>query len=387
MSVNQTKARELTEDWLHKWRSLESDEDKVTNHTYSSRCSEIGVQTSLPFLIDDPADLIPVKEDKLENNWRPEELLNISDNDSWSDDSLDGSYPSSKIVPEKNRQSFTESFIMSKPITQELTDVKSVSQIEESFTSLWPESYQQRRSPMPTSQRRINARKILKTRPDVRTIFSYQEDDHRSRLPTTPTIVFHPPSADSDDAKETLADPRDRTIYSGSKILYTPPSSQAHDVPSKLEGEVLLAKLNFLINKMAISGSQESYCNQNLWPIHRNIQPERKSGMAINTAHCCHVNCHQGDHSKIQHCQVHHHHYQRYNHRCPIHQPVTSSLSFEAMVRLELLAIRRRMVARTASPKVINSLPYLRQWQSNSPHCIYDKNCHCQQNLPGEIWV
>ena len=72
MSENQTNARELTEDWLHKWRSLESDEDKVTNHTYSSRCNEIGVQTSLPFLIDDPADLIPVKEDKLENNWRPE---------------------------------------------------------------------------------------------------------------------------------------------------------------------------------------------------------------------------------------------------------------------------------------------------------------------------
>jgi hypothetical protein len=50
-----------------------------------------------------------------------------------------------------------------------------------------------------------------------------------------------------------------------------------------------------------------------------------------------------------------------------------------------LLAIRRRMVARTASPKVAISLPYLSEWKSNSFPKTFDLNS--QDNLPGEVWV
>lgn len=394
MSVNQSKARELTEDWLHKWRSLESEEDKVITHT-PSRSSDIGVQTLFPILIDDPADLIPVKEEKGTDNWRlEEEQISEREADVWSDDSLDGnSYPN-EIGPEKINQSFTESFGMSKPsITQELTFVKTGAPTEECFTPLWPESYQQRRSPLPTSHRRINARKLLKSRPDVRTIFSYQEDDQQQKCPSrlpTPTIVFDPPSASVN--KESFADPRDKPSYSGGRILYTHSSSQSYDeLQSKLEGEALLARLNSLIDKMAISGTQVSH-RKKIWPLHRNIQPERKPEMVINAMNCCCVNHHQCAHyhNINQDCPVQHQQFYQPNRRCQIHQPaVISNISFEAIIREELLAIRRRMVARTASPKVLTALPYLKQWQtySSSSHHAHDKNCHCQQNLPGEIWV
>jgi hypothetical protein len=43
------------------------------------------------------------------------------------------------------------------------------------------------------------------------------------------------------------------------------------------------------------------------------------------------------------------------------------------------------MVARTASPKVATSLPYLSERKSNSFQKPLDLNS--QDNLPGEIWV
>ena len=89
-------------------------------------------------------------------------------------------------------------------------------------------------------------------------------------------------------------------------------------------------------------------------------------------------------------CSVHHH-----QHHCLIHnRPILchrhcrrtqqTPVNIDHLLKEELLQIRRKMVARTASPKVVNRLSYL---LPSNKHKDKTVETHVNDNLPGEIWV
>jgi len=393
MRVNHSKACALTEDWLQKWRCRETDEsaDDVI-HTTPPRSMEVGVQASFPIGTKDPADLIPVKEVKPVNRPQTEDAtkvlensFNVTDGESncWSDDSLDGSYPT-----EVQQKKLIKNSSIPFPISQESTvAIKPDFKIGDNFFPPWSRSHHQQGRPLtPTSQKRISPRKVLKPRSDVKTIFNgeIQHEERCSSLLSTPDIIFDP----SSDGKKTYFD---SGCHSPRKCSMELPYLQ-----SSLDNKDSMIDFHPEIDD-AINGSyhyescmKPHFANRNVSAkliSQHNLTPD-----VCKTTYCCLIRHH------CSHCifqkpdfvvpATHHHNSHCQQNRGRSHHALPITLkphSFEAIIRAELLAIRRRMVARTASPKVAISLPYLSEWKSNSIPKTFDLNSH--YNLPGEVWV
>lgn len=327
MTVNQSKVRELTEDWLHRWRSVEPDDSNNP-----PRSNDIGVQTSFPINKEDPADLIPMKE----TLWQKDEVTQKMETDSeagaeWSDDSLDG------YNGQRWSKKTTSKYYNTKPTKE--------SNAAESVGSSYASSFWSEQSPI-IHGHGINVRNNKSGDvPDVKTIFSYsREEDEQSSTLT-------PPSSDKHLSRAPI-------YYS--HVGKFPSSSSPISPPNNiiLSADELLTRLNTLIDKLRINECNNS--NQT---------------SSVNLPH--YKFCHKRNHCHHCHCKC------RTHHSLLADQP-----SFESVMRAELLAIRRRMVAKTASPKVAQTLSYLTSTKNYvSYYEMYDTFNTEDGNLPGEIWV
>lgn len=401
MRVNHSKACALTEDWLQKWRCRETDESAdVITHTAPPRSIEVGVQVSFPIVMDDPADLIPVKEAKPANRSQTEDATSLlgnsftvtdSESNCWSDDSLDGSDPT-----EVQQKKFIANSSIPLPISQETTNqtIKPDFKIGDNFFTPWSGSHHQPgRPPTPTSKKRISPQKVFKPRPDVRTIFNgeFQHEEMCSSLLSTPAIIFDPPSGGT-CGKQTYLD---SGCHSPRKCSMELPYNH---LQSSLDNKDSMIKFHPEIDNMINGSYHYESCTKPHFANNRNVPPkltpERNLTPSVCKATCCCLIRHHCSHCIFQKpdfvVQASHQHnsHCKHNRRRSHHTHSTITLephSFEAIIRAELLAIRRRMVARTASPKVAISLPYLSEWKSNSFPKTFDLNS--QDNLPGEVWV
>lgn len=382
LCANHSKAFELTEDGLRKGRCRKTGE--ATIHS-TPRSIDIGIQTSFPINGADPADLIPVKESKLVNRSRMESArstrgttLSDSETGCWSDDSLDGSYP---IEFRATTDSYTESARTSKLKTQETASIiKPNFQIGERLSALLPVSYHQHRhSPIPSSKKRINARKVIRSRPDVRMMFKEPEEvqlsspriafDQRSDRFSVgeafPYIQHHSstvssltlpldhlqPNRDQNSAMMRSSSQSEKLVKNGINE-----SHQESDFAN--HGQSMLSPLSSFNNKMSCCCRSRHHCkdghlqNKNLL---KQIAVQRNTSCRRDTS------------------------YQR---TCSV---ASESQSFDTMIRAELLAIRRRLVARTASPKVAASLRYLTEWQDDV--LTNPLSLKTGDSLSDEVWV
>ncbi|XP_057366894.1 kinesin-like protein KIF16B [Daphnia carinata] len=354
LGANHSNACELTRDWLREWRR-EIGEATATVHR-TPQFSEIGIQTSFPIIMEDIGYVMPAKEAKSAN--RPP-VGNVTSNlgtilfhgetTCWSDDSLSDSYPS-EWCP--TTDSHTEYPRMSKMVQEPASIIEPNFHIGESLSAPFLGSYhQQKQSPTPSNEKRINSRKVIKTMPDVQTTFKNSEEIPLSisSSPLSPSLVVfgrHPESFSKQKAFSYIPD-------------------QAHSSSSSVcTGE-----------KMINNDSPKSY--QELEHDSHNVGFVPSSRIGLSSCNskvncCCHTLRH-GNRCKLQnqtflaqfayqrksYCQ-HDTNYQQ------TRAVPCKSQSFDTILRAELLAIRRRMVARTASPKVAASLRYLTQWQTDS---------------------
>ena len=370
MSVNQTKARELTEDWLERWRSSsETLENRVRQN--SIQCSDVGVQTQPN--VDNAADLIPVKQARQTGCWRSEDydssdalmstykvndLANCASSSEWSQDSLD------ETTVMKSGQ-----LAIRRGLQKEIVNLEPSDGEEEENDNI---SFQMQRtivvrSPTPPlKNQRIHSRKVPSPKPHVRTIFSNTEGQQvtseqriMTALPnSTPSIVVDPPSLPSKEFLDHKATPL---------------------VQSELpDAKALLIRLNSLVGKLTMSDATSQ--NGHNWQPHRKpdsvFPPQTSFVMTPITTACCSVH---------HHCLVHHRPVLCHRHRCPTHQTPGVNFNIDQLLKLELLQIRRRIVARTASPKVVNRLSYLLPSNIQQDKTVEIQNAN--DNLPGEIWV
>lgn len=368
MTVNQSKVRELTEDWLHRWRSVEpGDAETTANHP--PRSNDIGVQTSFPVLInEDSVDLVPVNQSATlslkDAVVSTQKMQTDSEAGVWSDDSLD-SYKAEEW-PKKTTSKCSTSDKMYKPTTEKSNaNVDQDSQSVGSYASLW------------TSERNEN-----QTSPDVKTIFSYSRGFQEEKDATDSSTLVA--------ASEKLRSSRLPQVP-----IYHSDKSHSNFPVGKFPSSSSPLPHNLLPNS-AISDDLLTRLHITEWPSNCNIQCEpiskTNSFSTFNQTNYCSVSlhhckvCHKQNHRSRHYCHCQHHV------RCRSHHSVVDHLSpsFESVMRAELLAIRRRMVARTASPKVAQTLSYLRQ----SPNRIFSQSYQMydtfnieDDNLPGEIWV
>lgn len=376
MTVNQSKVRELTEDWLQRWRTTEPNEEIITSKNMT-RTNNIGVQTALP----DPADLIPVKESAI--RWDDNEAAG------WSDDSLENSY----VVDgwdRKGSENYSDDLMLSKPTTRECnkTDSPSV----ESLTPLWAGSclHQPSLFPIYVTHGGLKTLQVPKTVPDVGTIYSHSSDfqeETDSTSNSTPAAPSNPSSFT--DTQDVLFSSRLSSVYH-STGRHMPPSnsfSESSCLPSDPnDDDILLSRLNSLIEKLRLSKPlSRTFVKSD---IQSNHVTHKKSIPTLNKSSCCCTNlkfciCHpKQNHGFSCHCDGYHCQYHCHAHDSKAYQVPSS---FESIIRAELLAIRRRMVARTASPKVAKTLPFLMRPSTNS-QLVHDTNVQ-EGNLPGELWV
>jgi len=373
MSVNQTKARELTEDWIERWRASSDNLE-----TRPRQNTDVGVQTQLLQIEGNVDELFPVKQEKRQVGCRHLEeydssdglmpfksnnLASSSSSNDWSRDSLDDDclkicHPLSEIrQAQKNDTGNMESKDEDKDNHNALFQLQRNRAV---------------RSPTPPlKNQRIQSRKVPSPKPHVRTIFNSTEgqkatgDQRETRMTSPPLIMVNSPSLPSQELLYNKA--------STMKSNFTPPSAQP-------DAKALLARLNSLVGKLSMSNSSPNCHN-----CYHRVESRQRNPESIckATAHppsfvlssspvCCstlHTHCLV--HSRPRCC---HHH-------CRAHTHFNKDI--DHFLKEELLAIRRRIVARTASPKVISSLSYLLPQNRPQPNTNTESN----PNLPGEIWV
>lgn len=383
MTVNQSKVRELTEDWLHRWRSPERDD---TENTASNppRSNDIGVQTSFPLLIkEDSTGLISVEESA--TPWckdvvhSSQKMETDSEAGGWSDDSLD-SY-TTEGWKKKNTSKYSTNDTINKETAEEFNAiVEPDSQSVGSYTSLWTSEPCIHRAHQ-SHCHGISIRNDNKSSPDVKTVFNYSRDFQEDKSSTNASTLVG-----ASEEQLRFSQCRAPIFHSAGKF---PSSSSPIPQPKLLSNSAtaddLLNRLSTLIDKLRII-EWPTNCNTHCEPF-----PRTNTFSTFNQTNYCSFSlqhckfCHKRNH------RSHHHHCQHYL-RCRTHHSVADQLSpsFESVMRAELLAIRRRMVARTASPKVAQNLSYLTQTPTKNfgqPYQMYDSFNMDDDNLPGEIWV
>ncbi|KAI9557590.1 hypothetical protein GHT06_017418 [Daphnia sinensis] len=376
LGAHHSKARELTEDWLRKW-SREIGEATTTVHT-TPQSTEIGIQTSFPIIMEDLGYVITAKETKSANRAPVENatsnletVLFHSETSCWSDDSLDGSYPT-EFHP--TTDSHTEYSRMNKLMVQEPAwIIKPNFHIGESLSAPFSDSFhQQRQSPTLPSKKRITAKKVVRTRPDVRTMFENSGEIPQSRCssPLSSSLVVTSPLPESFSERKAFRYLPDQAHPSSSSACSE--KLPLDNLPSNQDHEIAKVKSTSHGEKMISNDSHKSYQESELASSNAEFVPSSRIGLSSRNTCCCHI-LHHGSPCKLQnqnflaqiayqrngYCQHDTSYQQSRAVRC-------KSQSFDTILRAELLAIRRRMVARTASPKVAASLRYLTQWQTDS---------------------
>ncbi|XP_032786590.2 kinesin-like protein KIF16B isoform X2 [Daphnia magna] len=379
LGANHSKACELTEDWLRKWRRGIGEAISTVHSTPQS--TEIGIQTSFPIIMKDLGNVIPAKESKSANRAPVENATSNlgtidfhSETSCWSDDSLDGSYPT-EFRP--TTDSHTEYPGMSKLMVQESASIiKPNFHIGESLSAPFSGSFhQQRPSPTPSSKKRISARRVIKTGPDVRTMFKNSGEIQQSRCssPLSPSLVVTGRPPESFSKRKAFKYIPDQVHPFG--ISACSQKLPLDNLPSNQDHEIAKVKSNSYDEKMINNDSHKSY--QELELASRSVEFVPSSRIGLSSCNskvncCCHI-LHHGSPCKLQHqnflAQIGYQRNSYCQHDISYQQSRAvpcKSQSFDTILRAELLAIRRRMVARTASPKVAASLRYLTQWQTDS---------------------
>ena len=375
MSVNQTKARELTEDWIERWRASSDNLE-----TRPRQNTDVGVQTQLLQIGDNADELFPVKQEKRQVGcshleeydssdglmpFKSNNLASSSSSNDWSRDSLDDDclkicHPLSEIrQAQKN----------------DIGNMESKDEDKDNNNALFQlQRNRAVRSPTPPlKNQRIQSRKVPSPKPHVRTIFNNTEgqqatgDQGVTRMTSPPLILVDPPSLPSQELLYHQA--------STMKSNFTPPSA----LP---DAKALLARLNSLVGKLSMSNSSPNCHNCYHQSELRQSNPESickatthppSFGLSSSLVCCSTLHTHCLVHNRPRCC---HHH-------CRAHTHFNKDI--DHFLKEELLAIRRRIVARTASPKVISSLSYL--LPQNRPRHQPNINTESNPNLPGEIWV